>query len=367
VTPLALALMAGAAAALLSALLTPLGIRLARQVALLDTPHAGKIHLRPTPTAGGLPVALAFFLTLWAVLVWIEPGPARDLTGAAGLTFAALVLLALGLYDDVRGANVGLKLGVQVPVGVIIYLAGFRVERLTNPFGADVVLGVASLPLTVLWVVAIVNAVNLIDGLDGLAAGIGLLAALALALVGLTRGEILVLLLATILAGSLAGFLPYNFPPARIFLGDTGSLLLGLLLATVGLVENRKATVALALVGPIVSMLVPILDTLLAVIRRARNGQHPFQGDTLHLHHRLLALGLTQRRAVLLIWAASAYFAGLAVVLSVLPKRQAIWAALLLGAGVYAALDGLRRLERRAGASGRLASRRAPGPTSLAG
>jgi UDP-GlcNAc:undecaprenyl-phosphate GlcNAc-1-phosphate transferase len=261
---------------------------------------------------------------------------------------------------------VWLKLSVQVPVGLIVYVAGFRIERLTNPFGADLVLGAASLPLTVLWVVAIVNAVNLIDGLDGLATGIGLLAALALAVVGLTRGEILILMLAAILAGSLAGFLPYNFPPARVFLGDTGSLLLGLLLATVGLVENRKATVTLALVGPLVAMVIPILDTLLAIVRRARNGQHPFRGDTLHLHHRLLTLGLTQRRAVLLIWAVSAYFAGLAVVFSVLPKRQVIWAALLLGGGVYAALSGLRQLERRAVASGRPLSRQSQPPAPLA-
>jgi UDP-GlcNAc:undecaprenyl-phosphate GlcNAc-1-phosphate transferase len=365
--PLALAVIAGTGAAVLSAVGTPLVIRLAGWVGLIDAPRTGKIHLRPTPTAGGFAVGLAFFVSLWGVRAWIERGPDHDLTGLAGLTLAGGLLLALGLYDDSRGADVWLKLAVQIPVGLIVYLAGFRVERLTNPFGADLVLGAASLPLTLLWVVAIINALNLIDGLDGLATGVGVIAALALAVVGLVRGETLVLVLAAILAGSLAGFLPYNFPPARIFLGDTGSLIVGLLLAALGLVENRKATLALALVVPIVAMLIPILDTLLAIARRVRNGRHPFRGDTLHVHHRLLGIGLTQRQAVLLMWATSGYFGGLAVILSVLPKRQVVWAALLVGGGVYAALRWLRWLERRAATSGAAASQRSQTPGPLAG
>lgn len=343
-----LALQAGLAAALLSAGLTPLLIRVATRIGLIDSPHTGKIHLRPTPTAGGLVLFVAFFATLWGILLAEGMGGPGDLRALGGLTLASLLVVALGLYDDLRGAGVLQKLAVQVPAGLLLYLVGFRVERLTNPFGPELVLGPLSLPLTLLWILAITNAVNLIDGLDGLATGVAFIAALTLAAVGFARGEVLLLVLAATLAGSLLGFLGYNFPPARIFLGDTGSLLLGLLLSVISLVESRKATLALALLVPIVAMLVPILDTCLAIVRRVRNGQHPFRGDTEHLHHRLLMLGLNQRQAVLLMWAASAYFGWLAFVLSVLPKERVLWAFGLLGAGVYAALALLRHMERRA-------------------
>jgi len=341
------ALQAGLAAALLSAVLTPLWIGVAKSIGLIDSPRTGKIHLRPTPTGGGLAVFVAFFVSLW-VTVLSEGGGGADLRILVGLTLASMLIVALGLYDDARGAGVLRKLAVQIPAGLLFYLVGLRVERLTNPFGPELALGPLALPLTLLWVLAITNAVNLIDGLDGLAAGIAFIAALALAAVGFARGEFLMLILGAILAGSLLGFLGYNFPPARVFLGDTGSLLLGFLLSAISLLENRKATLALALVVPIVAMLVPILDTLLAIVRRVRNGQHPFQGDTEHLHHRLLMLGLTPRRTVLVMWATSAYFGLLALVLSVLPKEQVLWAVLLLGAGVYAGLVVLRRLERLA-------------------
>lgn len=342
------ALEAGLLAALLSAALTPLLIHVSRGVGLVDSPTTGKIHLYPTPTAGGLVVFVAFFSTLWGIALRMGRSGEMDLRTLGGLTLASVLIVALGLYDDVRGAGVWQKLAVQIPAGLLLYLAGFRVDRLTNPFGSEILLGPLALPLTLLWVLTITNALNLIDGLDGLATGIALIATLTLATVGLARGEVLVLVLASTLGGSLLGFVGYNFPPARIFLGDTGSLLLGLLLSAISLVENRKATLAMTLVVPIVAMLIPILDTLWAVVRRVKNRQHLFRGDTDHLHHRLLMLGLPQRRAVLLMWATGAYFGLLAFVLSVLPKEQVLWAVVLLGAGVYAALSFLRHLERRA-------------------
>jgi UDP-GlcNAc:undecaprenyl-phosphate GlcNAc-1-phosphate transferase len=341
------ALWAALAAAGLSALLTPALIRAAAAAGLIDAPRTGKIHLRPTPTAGGLALLVAFLAVLWAAVLGGGLEVASDLRALAGLTVAALLVAALGLWDDWRGLTALQKLAVQVPAAALVFWAGFRVDRLTNPFGPDLVLGGLALPLTLLWIVAVVNAVNLIDGLDGLAAGVAAIAALTLAGVGWAHGEVLVLLLSATLAGSLLGFLPFNFPPARIFLGDTGSLLVGLLLAVISLVQNRKATLALTLAVPIVAMLVPMLDTLLAIVRRVRNGLHPFRGDTHHLHHRLLTLGLAPRRAVLLIWGVSVYFGALAFLLSVLPKRLALGAVLVVAGGVYAALAFLWRLEER--------------------
>jgi UDP-GlcNAc:undecaprenyl-phosphate GlcNAc-1-phosphate transferase len=341
------ALGAGLAAGLLSALLTPVLIRAVATLGLIDSPRTGKIHLRPTPTGGGLALFAAFFAVVWTTVRVGGFNIDSELRPLAGLTAAGLLMTGLGLWDDWRGLSALQKLAVQVPAAALVFWSGFRIDRLTNPFGPDLVLGGLALPLTVLWILAVVNAVNLIDGLDGLAAGIAAIAALTLAAVGFARGEVLVLLLSAILAGSLLGFLPFNFPPARMFLGDTGSLLIGLLLAVIALVENRKATLALTLAVPIVAMLVPMLDTLLAIVRRVRQGLHPLRGDTHHLHHRLLTLGLPPRRAVLLMWGVSVYFGALAYLLSVLPKRLVLWAVVVVAAGVYAALAYLWRLEAR--------------------
>jgi UDP-GlcNAc:undecaprenyl-phosphate GlcNAc-1-phosphate transferase len=334
---------------------------------LIDSPRTGKIHLRPTPTGGGLALFVAFFAVLWTTVLAGGLHVESELRALAGLTVAGLLMTGLGLWDDWRGLSALQKLAVQVPAATLVFWSGFRVDRLTNPFGPDLVLGGFALPFTVIWILVVVNAVNLIDGLDGLAAGVAAIAALTLAGVGFAHGELLVLLLSAILAGSLLGFLPFNFPPARVFLGDTGSLLVGLLLAVIALVENRKATLVLTLAVPIVAMLVPMLDTLLAIARRVRNGLHPFRGDTHHLHHRLLTLGLAPRRAVLLIWGVSVYFGALAYLLSVLPKRLALWAVLVVAAGVYAALAYLWRLEARGAAARRLPHSRRNQPDRRSG
>jgi UDP-GlcNAc:undecaprenyl-phosphate GlcNAc-1-phosphate transferase len=343
-----MALVAALGGAALSVLLTPAWTAVAWRLGLIDSPRLGKIHLRPTPTGGGVVLFVAFFGPLWGVGLREGSLPPPELQALGGLTLAALLMVGLGLWDDRHGLGATPKLLVQVLVGLVIFGAGFRVERLTNPFGADVVLGALALPCTLLWVLAVVNGMNLIDGLDGLAAGIGLVAALTMATVGFFQQEPLVLLLAGLLAGCLVGFLPFNFPPARLFLGDTGSLLVGLLLAVIGLVQHRKATLAMTLVVPIVALVVPLLDTGLAIVRRLRRGIHPFRGDTHHLHHRLLQLGLTPRGAILLLWAASVYGGALALLLSFLPKRHALGGVVLAAVAVYALLDGLRRLEGRA-------------------
>ncbi len=182
-----------------------------------------------------------------------------------------------------------------------MYAFGLGVPAISNPFGAPIESGLLSLPLTLAWVVIVTNAVNLIDGLDGLAAGAVLSSALALWWVGRSHADLYGMFMSSLLIGTTLGFLRYNFPPARIFMGDTGSQFLGLMLATVSLLENRKRTAALTLLFPLVAMAVPIADSALAFLRRVVGKRPIFRPDSEHVHHRLLRLGLSQRNAVLVL------------------------------------------------------------------
>jgi UDP-GlcNAc:undecaprenyl-phosphate GlcNAc-1-phosphate transferase len=333
--------------------LTPLVIAEARRAGALDHPGVEKVHAEPVPTLGGLGLAAAVLGTLWVLHVL---GAGLPLGHTAGFTLAAAPLVAVGVWDDLRAASIPVKLGIHFLAGAILYASGLGVVELTNPFGATIDLADLAplgLVVTMLWVAAIVNAMNLVDGLDGLAAGIGTIAALVLGSVGLLRGEREVAVLALVLAGGTAGFLPYNFPRARIFLGDVGSTFIGLGLATVALLENRKATAAMTLLLPMVALGLPIVDTLFAVLRRTARGRNPLRRDVGHLHHRLLRLGMSPTRAVGWLLAASAVFGACAVLISGLPKQGALLATAGLGLAVFVAVTVLTVLDRRARRNGR--------------
>ncbi len=299
-------------AMLVAALVTPLVAWLAHQRGWLDQPsEARKVHTRPVPRLGGIAVVLAFFTPLAALAVWDNPVSEllyRDLRLVAGLSAGAAAIVALGVYDDLRGASAGQKLVVQAGVALALWFVGFRIELLGNPFGPAFSVGIFSLPLTVLWIVGVVNALNLIDGLDGLASGVALLATAVLFGVALSSGSTLLCLITVALGGSLVGFLFWNFNPARIFLGDSGSMFLGFTLSAVSLWTHQKGATAAALLIPVLALGLPILDTTLSFIRRIRRGRSPFEADREHLHHRLLALGLSHRGAVLTLYTASGVF-----------------------------------------------------------
>lgn len=329
--------------------LTPLVIAAARRAGALDHPGAQKVHAAPVPTLGGLGLAVAVLGTLWLLYL---AGAGVSLEHTVGLTLAAIPVLLVGVWDDLRACGIPTKLVVHFAAGALLYASGLRVVELTNPFGATIPLGPFAAVVTMVWVATIINALNLVDGLDGLAPGIGGIAALALAAVGLLRGERDVAVVALVLAGATLGFYPYNFPRARIFLGDVGSTFIGLVLATVSLLENRKATAAMTLLLPMVALGLPILDTVFAVVRRTARGRNPLRRDVGHLHHRLLRLGLSPPRAVVVLLAVSAAFGGVAVVISGLPKQGTLLVTVLLGVLVFGALLGLTTLERRARRNG---------------
>ena len=171
----------------------------------------------------------------------------------------------------------------------LLYKLGFRIDAIANPFGEPIALGWASLPFTMFWIVGVINALNLIDGLDGLAGGVALVAVITTFLVSLQRGHPLMMLFSAALAGAIVGFLFYNFNPASIFMGDTGSMFLGFVLAATAIQTNQKASTAVAVLIPAIALGLPIMDTLLAIGRRAVRGRPLFQADKEHIHHRLIA------------------------------------------------------------------------------
>ena len=333
------------AAAAVSCVTTPLVRRLAIAVGILDRPEARKMHREPMPLLGGLAVAAG--LAAGCLLAYVLPDHRVPGMPLAGLGIGALLMVGLGVYDDARGADARLKLSVQTLAALVVIASGNRIGILTNPFGGTWDLGALSVPVTILWIVGITNAMNLIDGLDGLAAGIGAIVAATLFAAAIPDATSFVPVAALALSGASAGFLRSNFPPARIFLGDTGSLLVGFVIAVLGMQGSFKGTTALALVVPIIALGIPVADTALAILRRGRQRRHLFQADREHLHHRLVRIGLSQRQAVLVLYWISIFLAGTAISLKNLPPQKGfLLVALALSAGALW-LRSLVYVERR--------------------
>lgn len=335
------------AALAVTLIVTPLVIRVVRRAGALDHPGPRRIHARPMPTLGGIALAVAVLAVAWGSRVL--PGPARELDPRPllGLSLASIPILALGAIDDLRGTPPWVKLIIQVCAALVLSLFGYGVPLISSPFGGSFSSGALNVPLTVAWVVIVINAINLIDGLDGLASGAVLIASLALWWVARTHGDFYVMFVCSLLAGATLGFLRYNFPPARVFMGDTGSHFLGLVLAAASLLENRKGTAAVTLLFPLVAMGLPIADSLMAFARRLVHGAPVFRADSEHIHHRLLRLGLSPRGALFVLWYLCAYLGVTAVVISALPREQVWMVAGLMTLGLVFAFEVLEFIDRR--------------------
>ena len=343
--PYSLALALGACAVTL--VMTPWVMALARRVGALDRPGPRRVHQAPVPTLGGLALAVATLGVVW--LAYALPGAARalDPRPLLGLTLATIPILALGIVDDLRGTTPWVKLGVQTCAALVLVVFGFGIPIVTNPFGGEFRTGTLDLPLTVVWVLMVTNAINLIDGLDGLASGVVLIAATTLWFVAHPHADHYVMFLSASLIGATLGFLRYNFPPARIFMGDTGSQFLGLMLAAISLLENRKSTATVTLLFPLVAMGLPLADGLVSFLRRIVRRQPVFRADSEHIHHRLLRLGLSPRNAVLVLWYLSAYCGVMALVLAALPRHYALVFLVLLALGLFFAFEVIEFIDRR--------------------
>lgn len=308
---------------LISAIMTN-GVRVSAQMlGLVDRPdNYRKLHKRAVPRLGGLGIFFAFFIPL-AYLYVFHRNPVSDLllnrpVQLAGLLGGSAIALLVGTVDDIRNLRAGWKLLFQAIAASIAWATGLSIEAISNPFGGPLVLGWYSFPVTVLWFVICMNAVNLMDGLDGLAAGVCLFVSLTLFLVSLHFRNVLAMLLMSCFSGALFGFLLFNFYPAKIFLGDSGSMLLGFLVGALSLIgSTRKAETAIALLIPVVALGVPIFDTSLTILRRWYKKFPIGSPDRQHIHHVLLSMGYSQPRAVLTLYVTTIVLGGAALLITI--------------------------------------------------
>jgi UDP-GlcNAc:undecaprenyl-phosphate GlcNAc-1-phosphate transferase len=314
--------------------LTPLVRRLAYRFGALDHARSSrKIHGHPIPRLGGVAIVVAFYAPMVGLLL-LHSGVGSMFVAerehVIGLFAGGIIIALLGLYDDLRGANAWKKFAVQFAVAGLLFALGFRFDVLANPFGQPINLGWANLPFTLFWIVGVINAMNLIDGLDGLAGGVALVAVVTTFLISLQRANPLMMLFSSALAGSIVGFLFYNFNPASIFMGDTGSMFLGFVLATTAMQTNQKASTTVAVLIPCIALGLPIMDTLLAIGRRAIRGRPLFQADKEHIHHKLMDRGLSHRQAVLVLYGFCILLGAAALVLTYASSGQAALLLLVL-------------------------------------
>ena len=318
----------------------------ARRAGLVDPCSERKVHVHPVPRIGGVAIVLAVALTMTGIMALFgQRAIAETGRGLATVIGGALAVHIVGLIDDVRPMRARWKFLAQVVIACGVFIAGVRVSTLSLPFVGVVELGgVVGMLFTVVWFVGITNAFNLIDGLDGLAAGAALFALTTMFVVASINGLVGAATVTIILAGATAGFLFFNFHPASIFLGDSGSLFLGFMLAGIGILGSQKSPTVIAVAIPIVSLGLPVLDTTLAVARRFLRGQPIFTADRAHIHHRLLSLGHSPRRVALLLYSACALL-GLSGMLLVNDSAYVAVLLLLIGLGVGLAVQRLRYYE----------------------
>jgi len=304
---------------------TPVAKSLAFRIGAVDIPKdSRRMHKQPIARLGGFAIITGFFVSILFSVIsskLLNTGTAIVFDKQfIGLIIGGGIIAILGVVDDIKSLSAKLKFPIQIIAAIIVAMTGTRIDFVTNPFS---VIGIStfgpwiSYPITILWIVGITNAINFIDGLDGLAAGVSSIASLSLFFVSVMRPDpdIGTAVLAAILAGSTMGFLPYNFNPAKIFMGDTGATFLGFMLGTISIQGTYKSYTAIAIAVPILVLALPLFDTLFAILRRIASGKSPMTADRGHLHHRLVDMGLTQRQSVSVIYIASAALGLCAVVL----------------------------------------------------
>ncbi len=313
-------LLACLAAAVVSLAATPPVKKFAVKVGAIDVPKdTRRMHTKPVPRMGGLAIFLGFLVS-----ELMFSGMARS---KRMIILGALVIIALGLIDDVVALKAPIKFLVQIGAALIPILGGgLVIERFTNPFSDSGIinLGVFSIPITIIWIVGITNAVNFIDGLDGLACGVSCIASVTLFTIAVIVGEPDLAITMAALAGACLGFLPYNLNPAKIFMGDTGALFLGFILATVSIQGLFKFYAVISFAVPFVILGLPIFDTAFAIVRRVAKGQSPLRADRGHVHHRLIDMGFDQKQSVAILYILSLVLGMLAVLLTASGEAKVI-------------------------------------------
>jgi UDP-GlcNAc:undecaprenyl-phosphate GlcNAc-1-phosphate transferase len=277
-------------------LLAPMVGGMARRLGVVDVPGGRRVNQLPVPRLGGIALFLGMLVPALAFLHVGEQ--------TRGLLLGATIAVTVGIVDDFRGLPWYSKLAGQVAAAGVAAGFGIWVDRFTFPFvGIHTLPASVGIPLTIIWIVAIMNMVNFLDGLDGLAAGVAAIAGLTFSVIALSLGKVDAAILSAIVFGACVGFLRHNFYPARIIMGDSGALLLGYMLAAISVQGLLKTAATVALFFPLLVLAIPIVDTTFVVVRRLKHGERLFEADQAHLHHRFLRRGFSQRRAALTIWA----------------------------------------------------------------
>lgn len=296
----------------------PMVIKLSYIIGAVDRPDARKVHSKSMPRMGGMAIFLGFMLVMLVLTVKGQTGGPFQ-----GVIYGAVVIFLVGLLDDIYQLSPKIKLLGQIAAAAIAVYFGVIVHFVANPFDGWMNLGYFAIPVTLLWIVGVTNAINLIDGLDGLAGGVSAIAAITMGVIGIIKGQPFITLVSFTLVGSLLGFLPYNFHPARTFMGDSGSNFLGFILGCLAIMGTAKSAALISLLLPIIILGIPIFDTFFAIIRRVYNKNPIFLPDRDHLHHRLMALGMSHRRSVLIIYGVSSMFSAVAITLTFINNPKA--------------------------------------------
>ena len=285
-------------------LLTPFTKYISLKNDILDKPAKRKVHRKSIPTLGGVAIFIGFSIGLLASSYFL-PGRQNRITY---IIIAGFFIAAIGIWDDIRNMPALIKLAGQILVATALYIWGFRIEEIAGISGQEISLAWGSYFITVFWIVGVINAINLIDGLDGLAAGIGAIVAIFLFISSYLDGNIMLCFITAALAASCLGFLPYNFYPASIFMGDTGSMLIGMVLAISAIESYQKSTTFIAILVPIMAMALPLIDTGLSIIRRFLKRKPLFKADKEHIHHRLMMEEKSQIKAVVILYLVTFFF-----------------------------------------------------------
>ncbi|MBU2595630.1 undecaprenyl/decaprenyl-phosphate alpha-N-acetylglucosaminyl 1-phosphate transferase [Patescibacteria group bacterium] len=323
----------------LSLLFTPLVKVIAQKFGFVDLPDKRKVHKKITARLGGLAIFLSFAIVtlifyffkkdFFVFAPWHEYNLPVKFTG---IIIGALVLIIVGIIDDKKTLSPWTKLGAQIIAALIVIISGTRIEYVNNPLGGFINFDLTvSYLISLVWIVGIINVINFLDGLDGLAAGVSFFASISIFFISLllTVYQPATAFLSIVLAGALLGFLPFNFNPAKIFMGDSGSLFLGYVLAILSIVSGAKMATALLVLG------FPIIDGLWVVARRIARSESPFKPDKTHLHHRLLSIGLSVRGAVILLWMVSLIFGMLGIISTTYGKMISIILLIVIMFFVY--------------------------------
>jgi len=316
-----------------SILCTPFVKVIAQKIGAIDIPDARRVHKHPIPRMGGLAIFYGFLI---AVVCFLKVD-----TQLRGILIGSLIIVALGIVDDVKQLGAKIKFVIQIVVAGIVVFHGVKIEALSVPSFINsagyLELGKLSIPFTIIWIVGVTNAVNLIDGLDGLAVGVSSIATFSLFFIAILAAEFQVALLAAALAGGCLGFLPYNFNPAKIFMGDTGSTFLGYMLSVICIQGLFKGYAVISFIIPFLILGLPIFDTLFAIVRRIWNKKPIMAPDRGHLHHKLMDLGFSQKQTVAILYIITSILAlSAVVVLEVGAYTAAVFIVTILAFGTFA-------------------------------